>query len=76
MKAMPTHRLRQNPAGNNPASSESGEAAASGTRPSRLWLWFIAAFCVQVAAWSAWFIIASQHRVQEVPLATNPVQSE
>lgn len=39
-------------------------------RKSRLWLWFVAAFVVQVAAWTAWFMIAAQHKVQEVPLAT------
>jgi hypothetical protein len=38
-------------------------------KPSRLWLWFIAAFLIQAAAWSAWFTIAAQHKVQEVPLA-------
>ena len=38
-------------------------------KPSRLWLWFVAAFLLQFAAWTAWFVIASQHKVQEVPLA-------
>jgi hypothetical protein len=38
-------------------------------RRSRLWLWFVAAFLVQCAAWTAWFVIASHHRVEEVPLA-------
>ena len=38
-------------------------------KPSRLWLWFVAAFVIQAAAWTAWFTIASQHKVQEVPLA-------
>lgn len=42
--------------------------AASRTRPSRLWLWFVVAFLVQVAAWTAWFVIASRHKVEEVPL--------
>jgi hypothetical protein len=37
---------------------------------SRLWLWFVAAFLIQAAAWAAWFTVAAQHRVQEVPLAT------
>jgi len=40
----------------------------SKTRPSRLWLWFVVAFLLQVAAWTAWFVIASKHPVQEVPL--------
>jgi len=39
-------------------------------KSSKLWLWFVAAFLVQAAAWTAWFVIASQHKVQEVPLAT------
>ena len=38
--------------------------------PSRLWLWFVAAFLIQGAAWTTWFVIASHHKVQEVPLAT------
>jgi hypothetical protein len=39
---------------------------------SRVWVWFVAAFLVQFAAWTAWFVIASQHKVQEVPLVTAP----
>ena len=39
---------------------------------SRLWLWVLAAFAVQIAAWTAWFIIAAQHKVQEVPLVGAP----
>ena len=39
-------------------------------RPSLLWLWFVAAFLVQIGAWAAWFTIAAQHKVQEVPLTT------
>jgi hypothetical protein len=39
---------------------------------SRLWLWFVAAFALQLAAWTAWFIIASHHKVQEVPVVTTP----
>ena len=42
---------------------------ATRTRPSRLWLWVVAAFALQAAAWTAWFIIASHHKVAEVPLA-------
>ncbi len=37
---------------------------------SRLWLWFVLAFVVQAAAWTAWFTIAARHKVQEVPLVT------
>lgn len=35
---------------------------------SRLWLWFVAAFAVQLAAWGVWLGIASRHPVQEVPV--------
>jgi hypothetical protein len=47
--------------------------ATENTAPakSRLWLWFVAAFVIQAAAWVAWFTIAAQHKVQEVPLATS-----
>jgi hypothetical protein len=38
---------------------------------SRLWLWFIAAFVLQASVWTAWIVIASHHRVAEVPLVTN-----
>lgn len=53
------------------ASNEAG--AAGGKTParlgkSRLWVWFLVAFCVQISAWTAWITIASQHKVQEVPL--------
>jgi hypothetical protein len=46
-------------------------ATAPKNKPSRLWWWFVAAFVVQAAAWTAWFIIAAHHRVQEVPFATS-----
>lgn len=49
----------------NPAESNPPAAAA---RPSRLWLWFVAAFAVQALAWTTWFVIASKNKVQEVPL--------
>lgn len=39
-------------------------------RPSRLWLWFVAAFLLQAVAWGAWLAIAAQHKVQEVPVVT------
>ncbi len=39
-------------------------------KKSKLWIFFVAAFALQFAAWAAWFIIASHHRVEEVPLAT------
>ena len=37
-------------------------------RGSKLWLWFVAAFVLQGAAWTAWFVIASHYKVEEVPL--------
>ena len=37
-------------------------------RSSRLWLWVAAAFILQAAAWTAWFVIASKYKVAEVPL--------
>lgn len=37
-------------------------------KKSRLWLFFVAAFVLQLGAWAAWFIIAKQNPVQEVPL--------
>ena len=43
---------------------------------SRLWIWFLAAFAVQAAAWTAWFTIASRHPVEEVPLATRPMTND
>ncbi|MCC6416456.1 MAG: hypothetical protein IT582_11155 [Opitutaceae bacterium] len=39
---------------------------------SRLWLWIVAAFVLQLIAWGVWFGIAAQNRVAEVPLATRP----
>lgn len=43
-------------------------------KPSRLWLWFVAIFALQLAAWTTWIIIASQHKVAEVPLV-GPAES-
>jgi hypothetical protein len=60
------------PAEAGPAKSVSANANADGaaTRSrSRLWLWFLAAFLVQAAVWTVWFVIAAHHRVEEVPLA-------
>ena len=37
-------------------------------RPSRIWLWVVAAFAIQLAVWTGWFILASKHPVAEVPL--------
>lgn len=37
-------------------------------KKSYLWLWFLAAFVLQLGAWTAWFTIAAKHKVAEVPL--------
>lgn len=37
-------------------------------KKSKLWLLVVAAFVLQLAAWSAWFVISKQNPVQEVPL--------
>lgn len=42
---------------------------SAAARPSRLWLWFVAAFLIQGAAWTTWFVIAAHNKIQEVPLA-------
>jgi len=39
---------------------------------SHLWLVFVAACALQMAAWTAWFIVAAHHQVDEVPLTTAP----
>ena len=48
------------------ARSESGPHPV--VRSSRLWLWVFAAFALQALAWTAWFVVASHHPVQEIPL--------
>lgn len=50
----------------DPAPADAGNRKSR--RKSRLWLWFVAAFLVQLGAWAVWLVIASQHKVQEVPL--------
>ncbi len=52
-----------------PVPRKDGAAGTLEPRPSRLWIWFVAAFALQFAAWAVWLTIASQHRVQEVPVA-------
>jgi len=39
---------------------------------SRLWLWVVGAFLLQLAAWSTWLVIASRHKVAEVPVIRTP----
>ena len=57
-------------AGDGRGPSEPGSALSSDAKPrkSRLWLWFVLAFILQLGAWVAWFTIANQHRVETVPL--------
>jgi len=45
---------------NNPTMAE--------PRRFRPWLWVFVAFAVQLAAWTAWFVVAAHHPVAEVPL--------
>jgi len=42
--------------------------------PNRLMLWVCVAFGVLIAAWAAFFIIASHHHVESVPLEAVPTQ--
>lgn len=35
---------------------------------SRIWLWVVVAFVVQIAAWAGLFMLAARHPVEEVPL--------
>ena len=37
-----------------------------------LWLWVGLAFGLMLAAWLTFFAIAAQHKVEEVPLQTQP----
>jgi hypothetical protein len=41
-------------------------------KKSRIWLWVVAAFVVQLLAWGFWLTLASNHPVEDVPLATRP----
>lgn len=43
-------------------------------RPSRLWIWFVVGFGIQLAVWTAWFIIAAHHPVEEVPVSSSPAK--
>jgi hypothetical protein len=53
-------------AANEAAPAASGQRTSK--RASRLWLWFVAAFLIQLGAWTVWLVIASRHKVQEIPL--------
>ena len=37
-----------------------------------LWLWVCLAFGLLIAAWTTFLVIASHHKVEEVPLQTQP----
>ena len=55
------------------AAPDEGAVKRDASRtPSRLWWWVVAAFLLQLGVWTAWITLASHHRVQEVPLATQP----
>lgn len=46
-----------------------GHQPGSPGRPgSKIWLWLVALLLLQIAAWTAWLVIASRHKVAEVPL--------
>ncbi len=49
-----------------PAPTHTTEPTPGGS--SRLWLWFVAAFALQLVVWTAWFILAAHHPVEEIPV--------
>lgn len=49
-----------------------GHPPADGGKPSRLWWWIGVMLAIQVTAWTAWFVIASHHPVEEIPLVQGP----
>jgi hypothetical protein len=53
------------------AGAPTSLVTSAAAEKSRLWLWFVAAFLIQAAAWTTWFVIASQHKVAEVPLVNS-----
>ncbi len=55
--------------------NESSTANQGPTGHSRLWFWFVAAFVLQGAAWTAWIAVAARHKVAEVPLAHRALAS-
>lgn len=70
MKSDTTERANRGSA-SRPNHSDVPDTSTPVTQParkSRLWLWFVLAFVLQLAAWVAWFVIADQHRVETVPL--------
>ncbi len=67
---MSTNRIEARLGAPAPESRPNAPLDSPPAKPSRLWLFFVAAFALQLAAWVAWFVIAGKHPVQEVPLAT------
>lgn len=55
------------------SAGSTGGSETRPTRPSRLWLWIVAAFALQALAWTTWLVIASHNKVEEVPVI--PAQS-
>lgn len=53
-----------------PDPSPDIEPAVAPRQASRVWVWVIVVFAVQVAVWTAWFIFAAHHPVEEIPVAT------
>lgn len=49
-------------------SDDTSAAKVVMPKPSRLWIWVLAAFVLQLGVWTAWIILASHHKVEEVPL--------
>ncbi len=42
--------------------------ATAPARPSRLWIWFLAACLIHIGTWALWIAIGAMHPVEEVPL--------
>lgn len=40
-----------------------------------IWIFVALAFGLLIAAWVTFFVIASKHKVEEVPLQTRPAQT-
>jgi len=63
---------RENITGHDAELMPSDDTAAARVgipKPSRLWIWVVVAFVLQLGVWTGWIVIASHHKVEEVPLA-------
>jgi hypothetical protein len=62
------------PVADRPTESLLHPSSSAGAKPRRnsqlLW-WALAAFAVQLAVWSIWFVIAARHPVAEVPVVNS-----